>query len=449
MLCATQLSAKQNSEKPMNLVIILADDLGFGDLGFTGSTQIKTPHIDQLATDGVVFTNGYSCSAVCSPSRAGLLTGRNQVTFGFDNNIANNQPGFDEKYLGLPVNVKTIANHLDDAGYCNGIVGKWHLGDQEHFHPLKRGFDEWWGFLGGGHHYFKSEPGGKDYLSPVESNYKKPDPITYITDDIGTECVDFIERNSKKPFFLFASFNAPHAPMHATDEDLRLYSHIKDVKRRTYAAMVHRLDENVGRIIAEIKKQGLEQQTMVVFLSDNGGPVNSNASLNAPYRGQKGSLLEGGIHVPYVMKIPGVTENKTSYQDMVSSLDIMPTFLSLANVKYDASELDGTNLSPFLKSGKAAHETLEWRFTISAAIRSGDWKLVRLPDRLPMLYNLKEDKSELDDRLIKQPERAKRMLKQLGNWDVSLPHPVFLEGAVWKKRQLKLYDLEYRLSQPK
>lgn len=435
-----------------NFIVIMADDLGFADLSINGSTQISTPNIDALAKSGVRCTNAYVSSAVCSPSRAGFMTGINQVSFGHDNNLGENQPGFDPEYMGLPVEQKTIPDLLKKQGYISGLVGKWHLGYEAQFHPLKRGFDEFWGYTGGGHDYFRSTPDGKGYLSPIECNYKTPSPITYITDDVGNECVDFINRNKAKPFFLFAAFNAPHAPMQATEADLKLYGNIKDVKRRTYAAMVHRLDVNVGKIVAALSKGGLLENTVVVFLSDNGGPVDSNASINAPFNGQKGILLEGGIHVPFFVSWPTSIKSGQVYEPMVSSLDILPTFLDLAGGSTpEGVTFDGVNLVPYFqeKSNGQPHEELLWRFTISAAIRQGDWKLVRLPDRLPMLYNLREDISEQSDVSFQNIAKTKELLKKLGDWDVSLPHPVFLEGAVWKRRQLGLYDAKYQLTQPK
>ncbi|BDD11060.1 N-acetylgalactosamine-6-sulfatase [Fulvitalea axinellae] len=432
-----------------NFILILADDLGFADLSMNGSKQIATPNIDRLAASGVTFTEGYVSSPVCSPSRAGMLTGRNQVAFGHDNNIGFSQTGFDPEYLGLPLTETTVADRLSALGYVTGLVGKWHLGDRPQFHPTKRGFREFWGYTGGGHHYFKSEPNGKRYLSPIECNYKTPAPITYITDDKGDECVDFVKRHRDEPFFLFASFNAPHAPMHATEADLKLFGHIKDKHRRTYAAMVHRLDINVGKIMKAVKDNGLRKNTVVVFLSDNGGPVNHNASVNAPYNGQKGILLEGGIRVPFAVSWPGTLPKGGRYANPVSSLDLTPTFVALAGGKADAT-FDGVNLMPYVLGEKTEppHETLLWRFTFNAAIREGDWKLVRLPDRLPLLFHLPTDISEQRNVSLKNLERTERMLKKLGDWDVSLPHPVFLEGAEWKERNLKLYDKEYPLVQP-
>jgi len=462
--CSFSLFAQNNQNSPMienghirsainkpNFILIVADDLGFADLGFNGSTQINTPNIDQLAYTGVRFSEGYVSSPVCSPSRAGLLTGINQVEFGHDNNIGGNQPGFDPQYLGLPLSQNTIADELKLLGYTSGLIGKWHLGEKPQFHPLKRGFDEFWGYTGGGHDYFTSSPDGKGYHSPIECNYKIANPITYITDDKGDECVEFIQRHQNDPFFLFASFNAPHSPMQATSEDLEVYKHIENIKRRTYAAMVHRLDVNIGKIISAINRHGLRENTLIVFISDNGGPTDSNASINAPYNGQKGILLEGGIHVPFVMNWPNILEAGTIYSHPVSSLDIAPTFLALAGGEIQEKDnFDGVNLLPYIleEDTTLPHQELKWRFTISAAIRDGDWKLIRLPDRLPLLYFLPTDTSEQNNLSLKHIEKTKELLQKLGSWDVGLPHPVFLEGAVWKQRQLNLYDKEYQIKQP-
>ncbi|GLR19463.1 sulfatase-like hydrolase/transferase [Portibacter lacus] len=431
-----------------NFVLIVADDLGYGDLGITGSYQIKTPHIDQLARDGVFFQNGYVSSAVCSPSRAGFLTGVNQVEFGHDNNLAENQPGFDPAFLGMPVSQPTIANYLDSLGYVNGLVGKWHLGEADKFHPLNRGFHEFWGYLKGGHDYFSAKPDGKGYSAPLISNYKEPQAITYLTDDKGDECVDFIKRHKAEPFFLFASFNAPHTPMQATEDDLELYKHIKNKKRRTYTAMVHRLDVNVGRIVEAIEQAGLSENTLIVFISDNGGPASTNASINAPYNGSKGTLLEGGIHVPFIMKWTGKISPNSIYESAVSSLDLAPTFIELAGGK---ENLEGVNLIPFVNNPEMEdpHANLKWKFTISAAIREGEWKLIRLPDRMPVLYHLPSDLAEQNDVALKNLDITQRLMKKLGDWDVNLPHPVFLEGAIWKPRQLSLYDKKYIVEQPK
>lgn len=434
-----------------NFIIILADDLGFADLSMNGSTQISTPHIDALAKSGVTATQGYVSSAVCSPSRAGLLTGINQVEFGYDNNLAHHTPGFDPEMAGLPTSVKTIATRLRDQGYVTGLVGKWHLGNKPQFHPLNRGFDEFWGYLSGGHDYFITEVGDEGRMAPIICNYKTPQQITYITDNKGDECVDFIKKHNNEPFFLYASFNAPHAPMQATEEDLNQYAHIADPNRRIYAAMVHRLDVNVGKIMDAISSEGLAKNTFVVFLSDNGGPTDQNFSCNAPYSGQKGILLEGGIHVPFVLSWPGVLPSGATYDQPISALDLAPTFMKLAGETATPTVYSGVDLLPYLtqKMGKnKPHEALQWKFTISAAIREGDWKLIRVPDRLPMLYHLPSDVAETNNLALKELQITNRLMKKIGTWEVELPHPLFFEGAEWKKKQLYLYDKPYVLKQP-
>ena len=442
-------TAAAPADRP-NIILILADDLGYGDVGFQGSAQIPTPNLDRLAASGVVCAQGYVSAPVCSPSRAGLLTGRNQVEFGYDNNLAETQPGFDPEYNGLPVGEQTIADRLRVAGYVTGIVGKWHLGDRPQFHPLKRGFDEFWGFLGGGHGYFATGPAGRAEPT-IECSYGPTGPITYLTDDITTHGIAFLRRHRDQPFFLYAAYNAPHAPMEARPEDLERFAFIADVKRRTYCAMVARLDDQVGRLLEEVRRLGLAEKTLVVFLSDNGGPVDQNGSLNAPLNGQKGILLEGGVRVPFVASWPGRLPSGRVYHPVVSALDLAPTFLRLAGApREQLTRLPGIDLWPRWTGPEeaASSRELTWRFTVSAAIRDGDWKLVRLPDRLPMLFDLRTDPSELHDVALQNLDRTKTLLARLGDWDVGLPHPVTLEGAVWKRRQLNLYDARYPLTQP-
>jgi len=447
-------AVKTTTDKP-NFVIIIADDLGYGDLGYTGSTEIKTPHIDALAKSGVIFEQGYVSAPVCGPSRAGLMTGRNQVNFGFDNNNVNPGPQYNREYFGLPITEKTIADHLTKQGYVNGMIGKWHLGDEIHFQAQQRGFKEVWTYPYGGHDYFRVDLSSKEkYLQPLVSNYKTPEAITYITDDTGNESVDFIRRNKDNPFFLYSSFNAPHAPLQAPQQDIDLYKHIKRKDRRIYAAMIHRLDVNVGKIIQSLKSEGVYENTVVVFLSDNGGPGTGKNSrtVNAPFRGSKGILLEGGIHVPFIMSWPKQIKAGSSYANPVTSLDLTPTFVDLAGGKITKQDkLDGHNILPYITGEKTGdpNQEMKWRFTVSASIRDGDWKLIRLPDRLPLLYNVIEDVAELNDLAAKHPERVVTMLKALGDWDVSTPQHLYMEGAKYKKIQLKSYGAEYRITQPK
>ena len=442
-----------NDSKKPNLILIVGDDLGYADLGVHGSKQIPTPNIDSIAKEGIIFTQAYVSSPVCSPSRAGLMTGKNQLRFGFDNNLFPAPKGFDPDYVGLPLTEKTLADKLKPLGYVNGLIGKWHLGEKPHFFPTKRGFDEFWGFLGGAHDYFNATPGETGMKCPIECNYKTPADLTYITDDIGNECVDFIKRHKKEPFFLFASFNAPHSPMQATEKDLKKFRHIEDKLRRTYCAMVYRLDQNVGKILKALKDEGLERNSFVVFISDNGGPTSFNGSVNAPLNGQKTTCLEGGIRVPFIFKWPARFDAGKKIDSFVLSLDICPTFIkSAGGTISEKDKYKGVNTIPFLtgQTDKTPHPnvSMKWRYNVSAAIRDGDWKLIRLPDRLPMLFNLSDDISEQNDLALQNLEKTRAMLKKLGTWDISLQHPVFVEPYWWRIGHLGLYDVEYQLVQP-
>jgi len=444
-LCTDALHA---AEKP-NFIIILADDLGYGDLGYTGSTQIRTPNIDKLAESGVVCTNGYVTSAVCSPSRAGLLTGRYNCEFGYYNNPGiqpDLQHQINREYIGLPVDEITLAERLADLGYVNGLIGKWHLGSLPQYHPLKRGFHEFWGYLNGGHDYYITLPRSETkikYRWPIECNYKKQGGLTYITDDTGNECVDFIKRHNDEPFFLFASFNAPHIPLQAPEADKELYSFVKDERRRTYCAMVHRLDVNIGKIIKELKNQNLYENTVVVFLSDNGGYINDNVSINAPFRGQKGTLFEGGIHVPFIISYPQKYKAGV-YDKPVISLDILPTFVELAGgVISENDNIHGVDLIPFIKDNKNGmpHEYLYWNLQGFSAIRYGDMKMVNMPDKFPMLFDLSKDISEKNDIALKKKKTADKMIGRLGMWNMSCPEPLFFMRNEAKMGYRNIYDV--------
>ena len=436
-------------EKP-NFVFILADDLGYGDLGYTGSIQIKTPNIDKLAKSGVIFTNGYVTSPICSASRAGLLTGRYNCEFGYYTNPdlpPDQQPQINREYSGLPVDEITLADRLAKLGYINGLIGKWHLGNLPQFNPLKRGFNEFWGFLNGGHDYFITVPRSETkikYRWPIECNYKNQGALTYLTDDIGNECVDFIKRHKDESFFLYAAFNAPHIPLEATEADKELYSFVKDERRRTYCAMVHRLDVNVGKIMEELKKQNLYENTVVVFLSDNGGYINNNVSINAPFRGQKGTLLEGGIHVPFIISYPQKYNAGSVYKKPVISLDILPTFVKLAGGEIrNKDSIDGIDLTPFLADNKKGwpHEYLLWNFEGISAIRYRDMKMLNMPDKIPMIYDLSKDTFEQNDIANKKREIENQMIEKLGMWILACPEPLFFQGNTQKMHYRKIYDM--------
>jgi arylsulfatase A-like enzyme len=444
----------QASETPTNFLLILADDLGYGDLSIQGSQQIQTPHIDSIAENGVRFSQAYVTSAVCAPSRAGLLTGIHPVSFGFRDNLTPVQRGHDPEFVGLPIEQKTLADHFKKRGYTSGVIGKWHLGELPQFHPLQRGFDEFWGYLGGGHDYFDASESGNGMKCQLQSNKKTLVPLSYLTNDQGDECVDFIRRHKDRPFFLYASFAAPHSPMQAPEADLNKFSHIKDKTRRTYCAMVHRLDINVGKILTELRQQGLEERTCVVFLSDNGGssaPVIRNGSCNAPLRGSKTTLWEGGIRVPLFMKYPRKIAKGLVKDSVISSMDIAPTFLQMTDPEaVTQPKFDGKSLLPLILNGMPQdhHATLFWNYTVGFAIRDGDWKLMQLPDCLPRLFDLQADRSEQHDVAKDQPEKVEQLLKKLGNWQLKSPDPLFREPANWRLRHRSFYDVPYSLEQP-
>jgi len=300
----TQNNRKVKQEKP-NVIIILTDDQGYQDVGFNGCKDIPTPNLDKIAKHGIVCTNAYVTYAVCGPSRAGLITGRYQDRFGFGRNplFAPNDPN-----QGLPLTEQTLASVLKQADYRTMAIGKWHLGAYEKQRPLNRGFDEFFGFLTGGHMYFPEKLTLSD-ISEVKSQFAayktkilkdntRVDIKKYLTDALSDEAVNFIERNKEKPFFLYLAYNAPHTPLQVTDKYLNRFKNIENTKRRKYAAMVSSIDDGVGRILNKLEELKIIDNTIIFYLSDNGGPEKHNGSDNGPLREGKGSLYEGGIHVP-------------------------------------------------------------------------------------------------------------------------------------------------------
>ncbi|HEU5071227.1 MAG TPA: sulfatase-like hydrolase/transferase [Verrucomicrobiae bacterium] len=434
-------SANRPSAKP-NLIIILTDDQGYHDVGFNGCKDIPTPNLDSIAANGVRFSNGYVSYSVCSPSRAGLLTGRYEERFGHERN-PQWQP--ENIHSGLPLTETTLADALGHVGYHSGIIGKWHLGSHPALHPLKRGFNEFFGFLGGGHRYLPEELTLKEtseaknanesdsYRLWILRNYEPVKTTNYLTDEFSDEAVRFIDRNKDKPFFLYLAYNAPHAPLEATEKYLSRFPNIKNPKRRTYAAMISAVDDGVGRVLAALRQQGLADNTLVFYLSDNGGPTDANASNNHPLRGGKGSPWEGGWHVPFALQWPGHLTAGKVYEQPVLSLDIFATMAALVNVPTDpVRPLDGVNLLPYLtgqKSG-APHDTIYLRMYDKGAfaVRSGDDKLV-IPKRgaAPELFNLSRDIGEsknLANDSGMQPV-VEKLEKRRADWNSQLVPPVF------------------------
>lgn len=401
------------AESRPNILLIVGDDMGYADVGFQGCKDIPTPHLDALAAAGVRCTNGYVTGPYCSPTRAGLLTGRYQNRFGHEFNPNGSQ--------GLPVSETTLADRLQKAGYRTSLVGKWHLGNQPEFHPQKRGFDEFFGFLGGAHSYFEAEG--------IFRGQERVNEIGYATDAFGREACTFIERQKGQPWFLYLAFNAVHTPMQATDARLEKFAHIADKQRRTYNAMMLAMDEAIGSVRAKLTATGQAENTLVMFISDNGGPtmpgVTINGSRNEPLRGSKRTTLEGGIRVPFVVSWPAKVKPAV-YDQPTIQLDLHATALAAAGITPPPDgKLEGTNLLPFFAGEKKdpPHEALYWRFGPQIAIRKGDWKLIRYDANADgkagttdaRLYNLARDLHEDHDLASEHPEKVKE-LQAL--WDV-------------------------------
>ena len=435
-LVGSLLSAADAPKRP-NILVIVADDLGYADLGFQGGTDIPTPSINSIAVNGARFTNGYVSGPYCSPTRAGLLTGRYQQRFGHEFNPGGEGPaaaGSSEK--GLPLSETTIANRFKAAGYVTGLVGKWHLGSNPKFHPQKRGLDEFFGFLGGANTYFN-----KQTATILRGTEKQSEP-SYLTNAFGREAVSFIDRHQTKPFFLYLAFNAVHTPLEAEDGTLDKFAAIHDKRRKTYAAMLSAMDDAVGNVLKKLRDAQLEENTLIFFISDTGGPTmrgtTINGSSNAPLRGSKRTTLEGGVRVPFAIQWKGHISPGTVFDRPVIQLDIQPTALAAAGVEISPDwKLDGVNLLPFI-TGKVTgvpHETLYWRFGKQNAIRHGDWKLVQYDLNVETspttevsqkkLYHLAKDIGESVDLAADYPDKVKELETLWKAWDSQLVKPLW------------------------
>lgn len=396
------------ANKKPNIILIVADDQGYADLGVQGATDIKTPNIDSLAASGTRFTNGYVSCAVCSPSRAGMSTGMYQTRFGHEVN-----PGPDAaENFGLPTDQKTLAAYLKSAGYVTGAVGKWHLGNREECRPLHRGFDSYFGFLGGAHAYVK--PVREKGLNVVRRDDTPITETRYLTYAFNQEATDFIEKNKAKPFFLYLAYNAIHTPLQEAPNQADRFPNIADPRRRTMATMLAAMDDGVGRVLKTLRDNGLEDNTLIFYISDNGGPTFGNTSRNTPLSGYKGQLLEGGIRIPFIVRWKSKLPEGKVYEKPVISLDILPTALAAAGTKPAASPaIDGVNLLPFLQGQDKGtpHDKLFWRFGQQYAVRAGDWKLLKMGNAAPQLFNLASDIAETSD-LVSQNKAKAQELQQ-------------------------------------
>ncbi len=442
-----------------NVVFIVADDLGYGELGCYGGRDIPTPQLDALAAGGVRFTNGYVTAPFCAASRAALLTGRYQTRFGFEFNpigAKNAAPG-----IGLPVAEKTVADHLRDTGYATALVGKWHLGGTAEFHPQRRGFDEFFGFLHEGHTYVPApwhgvttwlrrralpdagrgrwtSPDGRivwsTHLNTNEPDYDADNPILRnsqpadergnLTDAFTREACDFIGRHRAQPFFLYLAYNAVHSPMQGADAYLQRFAHIEDIHRRIFAAMLAQLDDSVGQVLARLRETGVADRTLIVFLSDNGGPTKELTSSNAPLRGGKGELREGGIRVPFIASWSGRIPAGRVVDDPVCAMDATAAALEVAGVQRGKLKLDGVSLLPLLTTQTKPDpgRALFWRVGKKNALRRGDWKLIR-EGAAWQLYDLTRDIGETNDLAAQEPARVKQLASLWDEWNAQQIEP--------------------------
>jgi len=477
--CGPALSLRAaETELPPNVVFIILDDVGYGELSCQDpATDAPTPRIDSVAAEGVRFTQAYVTAPFCAASRAGLLTGRYQTRFGFEFNFVgarNEEPG-----TGLPPGERTLADLLrDGAGYSTALVGKWHLGGTAPFHPQRRGFDEFFGFLHEGHYYRpapyagmttwlrrRSLPGGGEgrwtsadgrlvfttHMGSKEPDYDANNPVLRngqpveepenLTDAFSREAVDFIRRcGGERPFFLQLAYSAVHSPMQAEPEYLERFAHIEDIHRRIFAAMLAQLDDGVGRVLDALEEEGLAGRTFVALFSDNGGAVRELTSRNDPLRGEKGQLYEGGVRVPFLLRFPDRYEGGQVIETPVSSLDLVPTALALAGLEAPEG-LDGLDLGPALEDGGAgvllADRPLYWRMGARAALRLGEWKIVRhgagrrparavaAPTDPWELYHLSEDPAETRDLAESEPARLDSLIEAWETLDAGMVEAAF------------------------
>lgn len=419
------------SDRP-NILLILADDLGYADLGFQGAEDIQSPNLDALAAESIRFTDGHTSASVCSPSRAGLMTGRYQQRFGHESNSPPTPMGMDLQEV-------TLADTLKQGGYRTGLIGKWHLGNLDTQYPTARGFDYFYGLREGGRSYFydpqRTDKAGNHRA--IEENGEQVAFEGYLTDVLGEKAVEFVSAESAQPFFLYLSFTAPHTPMHATEADLARFSDIQDEKRRTYAAMIWAMDRAIGKVLAALEAQGTRDNTLIWFLSDNGGATN-NGSSNLPLAGHKGIKFEGGMRVPFILQWKARLDEGREFDPMISALDIFPTSVAAAGVDLVGERpLDGVNLLPFLSNrdpdAAPPHQKLYWHKLWFSAMRDGPWKLIYVQDYGYALYNLDKDLEETVN-LIDRPEQAGRvhaMKADLNQWKQQMPDPLWREADRW------------------
>lgn len=442
---SADLEVQNPVEEPSrpNIVIIVADDLGFGDIGANGSQIISTPNLDALANGGVNFSSGYVTAAVCAPSRAALMTGRHQQSFGYEYNPRARGE------IGIPVELDTMADKIGSEGYTTALIGKWHLGRTPEHHPMARGFDQFFGFTGGGNGFLLSPEDGEHLQDPVpgsragfkpirgiEKNGSDFEPDADLTSMLSREAVKFVEAEAAtdSPFFMVLTHLAPHSPLQATHAQLERYAHIEDQPTRIYSAMVSAMDDGIGELIDALERTGQRENTLVVFMSDNGCAhyIGPGACSNAPFGGFKATYFEGGVRVPMIANWPGVLEAGVEYAEPVVSFDWSVTAMAVAGAEVENQGYDGINIMPFITTADigSPRSQMHWRTLPNFAIRDDNWKLwmVEKTDgsgMTPLLFNLENDPGETVNLAKDNPEQVARLVSAFEDWSATLPEPAF------------------------
>ena len=407
-----------------NVIVIMADDLGYKDLGFQGSEEVKTPHLDKLAKDGVIFTDAHAAASVCSPSRAGFVTGRYQQRFGHEANCPRGQQG-------MVTSEYTVGQAFQSVGYKTYMIGKWHLGNLEEMYPTKRGFDEFYGLREGSRNFFYGKKEKLGNYHSMEENGKHVAFEGFLTDRMTDAAIGMVDKNKQDPFFMFLSYTAPHTPLQATPEDKA------KANGNAYHALIQNMDDNIGRLVAYLEKNKLRDNTVIWFLSDNGGTC--GAASNYPLNGKKGVEFEGGHRVPFIVNWPGKIKGGQRFDGLTSALDIFPTSFKLAGGTKTPKPLDGVDVMPYITGKKSGnpHRVLYFRKLEQAAVRQGDWKLIRAEGLPDMLYKLGSDLSELSDVAKSNPEKVQELNKLLTEWETGTVEPLWLEGKGFTKKRFE------------
>ena len=417
-----QLAAAQGA--PPNVVLIMTDDAGYGDLRSYGGTDIRSPHVDRLAREGVRFTDFYANAPSCTPTRAGLITGRYQQRVQLEYPLGMQRPADYDR--GLPVTGRSLPQLLKNAGYATALVGKWHLGWKPEYSPIRHGFDYFFGFKSGFIDFYTHTSPDSPTHDDLFENDSAVKVDGYMTDLITDRTVRYIERNARRPFFIDVAYNAPHWPYQVPGHPTAARDSARHLTpfdsatstRADYVAMMERVDQGVGRILDALDRAGVGQNTIVIFTNDNGGEW---LSRNAPLFHHKMSVWEGGIRVPAIIRWPGRIRGGSVTGQVGITMDLTASILAVANAPLPADlRLDGVNLFPILEGRSApTARTLYWRGHPARphrAVRRGDWKLVMEPGR-PMLFNLRRDIGERDNLIGRHPDIARELHALLVAWE--------------------------------